>query len=67
MAEPAAAAAVAELPKRRRFNSVFASLPTTVFEQMSILAGQVGSINLGQGFPDTELEGPASMKAAVER
>lgn len=46
-----------------RFNAVFQSLPTTVFEEMSILAAKHESTNLGQGFPDTELEGPESMKA----
>ena len=33
-------------------NPVFAGLPTTVFETMSRLAGEVGAVNLGQGFPD---------------
>lgn len=32
---------------------------TTIFAEMSALAVQTGSINLGQGFPDTD--GPASM------
>jgi aspartate/methionine/tyrosine aminotransferase len=50
-----------------RFNDVFSSLPTTIFEQMSQLAAKHGSINLGQGFPDSELEGPASMKDEVTR
>jgi len=31
---------------------VFANLPTTVFEEMSGLARELGAINLGQGFPD---------------
>ena len=50
-----------------RFNAVFQSLPTTVFEEMSILAAKHESTNLGQGFPDTELEGPESMKAIASR
>ena len=33
-------------------NSVFADLPTTVFETMSRLALQHGAVNLGQGFPE---------------
>ncbi|MEU6726299.1 pyridoxal phosphate-dependent aminotransferase [Nonomuraea wenchangensis] len=32
---------------------------TTIFAEMSALAAQTGSINLGQGFPDTD--GPAAM------
>ncbi|MDN5789260.1 MAG: pyridoxal phosphate-dependent aminotransferase [Micrococcales bacterium] len=40
----------------------------TIFAEMSALAGRTGSINLGQGFPDTD--GPASMleaaKAAID-
>jgi N-succinyldiaminopimelate aminotransferase len=31
---------------------VFANLPTTVFEEMSGLARELGAVNLGQGFPD---------------
>jgi aspartate/methionine/tyrosine aminotransferase len=33
-------------------NSVFADLPTTVFDVMSRLARETGAVNLGQGFPD---------------
>jgi aspartate/methionine/tyrosine aminotransferase len=33
-------------------NSLFAGLPTTIFEVMSVLARETGAINLGQGFPD---------------
>lgn len=33
-------------------NSIFAALPTTIFEVMSGLARDRGAINLGQGFPD---------------
>ena len=62
-APPAPAAAAAARP----FNATFASLPTTVFEAMSRLAAEHGSINLGQGFPDAELEGPPSLKAEVAR
>lgn len=45
---------------------VFANLPTTVFEEMSGLARELGAINLGQGFPDDP--GPLAIrqKAAEE-
>ena len=45
---------------------VFANLPTTVFEEMSGLARELGAINLGQGFPDDP--GPLAIrqKAADE-
>jgi aspartate/methionine/tyrosine aminotransferase len=33
-------------------NPIFAKLPTTIFEEMSGLARELGAINLGQGFPD---------------
>lgn len=48
-------------------NDVFGALPTTVFEEMSRLANQYGSTNLGQGFPDDQLEGPAAMKEIVAK
>ena len=38
-------------------------LGTTIFAEMSALALQTGSVNLGQGFPDTD--GPASVVEAV--
>jgi N-succinyldiaminopimelate aminotransferase len=38
---------------------------TTIFTEMSALALSTGSINLGQGFPDTD--GPAEMLDAVAR
>ncbi|WP_020578523.1 pyridoxal phosphate-dependent aminotransferase [Actinopolymorpha alba] len=38
-------------------------LGTTIFAEMSALAVSTGSINLGQGFPDTD--GPASMLEAA--
>jgi len=44
-------------------------LGTTIFAEMSALAGRTGAINLGQGFPDTD--GPDEVKraavAAIER
>lgn len=33
-------------------NPIFADLPTTIFEEMSVLARSHDAINLGQGFPD---------------
>ncbi len=42
-------------------NSIFADLPTTIFEAMSALARETGAINLGQGFPDDE--GPQDVRA----
>lgn len=36
----------------------------SVFAEMSLLATQLGCVNLGQGFPDTD--GPAEMKAIAE-
>lgn len=41
-------------------NNVFSGLGTTVFEVMSLLAREHGSINLGQGFPDED--GPADVR-----
>src|SRR5690349_22784951 len=36
---------------------------TTIFTEMSALAARTGSVNLGQGFPDTD--GPPEMLAAA--
>ena len=44
-------------------NSLFASLPTTVFESMSQLAREHDAINLGQGFPDDP--GPEDVRRAA--
>jgi N-succinyldiaminopimelate aminotransferase len=41
------------------------SAATTIFAEMSALAVQTGSVNLGQGFPDTD--GPEFMLAAARR
>ena len=43
-----------------RMNPVFADLPNTVFDVMSVLARDLGAINLGQGFPDDP--GPADVR-----
>jgi N-succinyldiaminopimelate aminotransferase len=45
-------------------NSLFASLPTTIFETMSQLARETGAINLGQGFPDDPGPEDVRQKAA---
>src|ERR1043165_4096330 len=42
-------------------NPIFADLPTTIFEEMSGLARELGAINLGQGFPDDP--GPQAIRA----
>ena len=47
----------------RSANSMFAGLGTTVFEVMSRLAIEHGSINLGQGFPDED--GPEDVRRAA--
>lgn len=44
---------------------IFAALPTTIFEHMSLLARAHGAINLGQGFPDDPP--PPQLSAAVAR
>ena len=41
-------------------NPIFANLPTTIFEEMSGLARELGAINLGQGFPDAP--GPQAIR-----
>jgi len=49
----------------RDLNHQLAGLGTTIFTVMSALAAEHGSINLGQGFPDTD--GPPDvMKAAAD-
>ena len=42
-------------------NSIYSTLPTTVFAEMSGLAAQLGAINLGQGYPDDP--GPEAVRA----
>jgi len=43
---------------------VFDDLPTTIFEEMSGLARDLGAINLGQGFPDDAGPEPVRARAA---
>ena len=42
-------------------DTTFSSLPTTIFEEMSGLARELGALNLGQGFPDDP--GPEAVRA----
>ena len=50
---------------RALLNSALAGMGTTIFAEMSALATETGSVNLGQGFPDTD--GPAEVaQAAVD-
>jgi N-succinyldiaminopimelate aminotransferase len=61
------AGAIAEgmLMTRALLNSALAGMGTTIFAEMSALAVETGSVNLGQGFPDTD--GPAEVaKIAAE-
>jgi len=50
-------------PRVRYLSSKLQGLGTTIFAEMSALAVQTGSINLGQGFPDTD--GPAVVADAA--
>ncbi len=44
-------------------NPLYASMPTTIFEEMSAMARAAGAINLGQGFPDGP--GPIDLRQAA--
>jgi N-succinyldiaminopimelate aminotransferase len=59
--ESVAEARTAEVPRpsRQRQAQRVKSATTTIFAEMSALAVATGSVNLGQGFPDTD--GPAFM------
>ena len=48
-----------------RFNPVYSSLPTTIFERMSAPARETGAIDPGQGFPDAPP--PPRLTEAVAR
>ncbi|MER6064703.1 pyridoxal phosphate-dependent aminotransferase [Streptomyces sp. NPDC001792] len=50
---------------RPRLNRRLAEFGTTIFAEMSALALSTGSINLGQGFPDTD--GPEEVREAAVR
>ena len=45
--------------RRGLLNSALAGMGTSIFAEMSALAVETGSVNLGQGFPDTD--GPAEV------
>ncbi len=51
--------------RRPLLNRRLAGMGTTIFAEMSALATRTGSINLGQGFPDTD--GPAEIAEAAAR
>ncbi|MEU1269887.1 pyridoxal phosphate-dependent aminotransferase [Streptomyces sp. NPDC005799] len=51
--------------ERPFLNRRLAEFGTTIFAEMSALATQTGSINLGQGFPDTD--GPEEVREAAVR
>lgn len=46
-------------------NPLYADMPTTIFEKMSALSRDLGAINLGQGFPDSN--GPPDVVDAAAR
>ena len=46
-------------------NPVFANLPTSIFEAMSMAARERGAVNLGQGFPDFGWPGDVVARAAA--
>src|ERR1700748_1892615 len=46
-------------------NPVFSSLPTSIFQHMTMLALKHDAINLGQGFPDQD--GPLSLRQAAAK
>src|SRR5437016_5313393 len=48
---------------RRAMGAHLQPFTTTIFNEMSVLAARTGSINLGQGFPDTD--GPAEVAEAA--
>jgi N-succinyldiaminopimelate aminotransferase len=48
---------------RPLLNARLDGMGTTIFAEMSALAGTTGSVNLGQGFPDTD--GPPEIAAAA--
>ncbi|GAB3915671.1 aminotransferase [Microlunatus endophyticus] len=54
-----------ELTDRQPLVTRMRAFGTTIFAQMSALALETGSVNLGQGFPDTD--GPAEILEAATR
>src|SRR6478609_8658316 len=51
--------------ERPLLNRRLAEFGTTIFAEMSALAVETGSINLGQGFPDSD--GPEEVREAAVR
>ncbi|NYV77040.1 pyridoxal phosphate-dependent aminotransferase [Streptomyces sp. UH6] len=60
-----AAMSIPDRAARPLLNRRLAEFGTTVFAEMSALAAATGSINLGQGFPDTD--GPEEIREAAVR
>ncbi|WP_307621578.1 pyridoxal phosphate-dependent aminotransferase [Streptomyces sp. V3I7] len=56
---------MARMTSRPLLNRRLAEFGTTIFAEMSALAARTGSINLGQGFPDTD--GPEEVREAAVR
>ncbi len=56
---------VAAKRQQSRLAQRLQGIPTSIFSEMSALAVSTGSLNLGQGFPDTDGP-PAVVEAAVE-
>src|SRR5580704_5608543 len=46
-------------------NPVFSSLPTSIFQHMTVLALKHEALNLGQGFPDQD--GPISLREVAAK
>ena len=46
-------------------NPVFSSLPTSIFQHMTVLALKHDAINLGQGFPDQD--GPLALRQVAAK
>lgn len=65
MSAPVTAPASSNGPDHPFLNRRLAAFGTTIFAEMSALATATGSINLGQGFPDTD--GPAEIAEAAVR
>lgn len=65
MSASVTASAGSNRPDRPFLNRPLAAFGTTIFAEMSALAATTGSINLGQGFPDTD--GPAEIAEAAAR
>ncbi|MBA2945164.1 pyridoxal phosphate-dependent aminotransferase [Streptomyces himalayensis] len=65
MTSSSGAPAASGTGRRPLLNRRLAEFGTTIFAEMSALAVRTGSINLGQGFPDTD--GPEEVREAAVR